>query len=293
MFEAVAEVCGWPVAERAIRLLSLLTGEAQTAALGLPPASRNIYADVRKAILDRLGLSPEEHRRRFREARLEPEDRILHPCPAARWLQPGSSAGEQVLLEKVVMEQFVGGLPVNTSACHRPASLKTAIILAEDHLAVHPSGSEDNRCPLAPAQLTPAPRRRSQRQLPGQPLPSPQSHPLPLVVSPQVPAVTGTLPNLQGAPQTLGQECWRCDRPGHCRKECPLLDVGQVIRVAGPPTPSPGPGVTYRSDVPSWSCMSLLLSSPPTVLLFYLYAVLFCLCSPLTPTSRGRCSAHP
>lgn len=30
---------------------------------------------------------------------------------------------------------------------------------------------------------------------------------------------------------------------------CPLMEVGQVIRVAGPPTPSPGPGGTYSVPV--------------------------------------------
>ena len=35
MFEATAEACGWPAEEWAVRLLTLLSGEAQTAALGL------------------------------------------------------------------------------------------------------------------------------------------------------------------------------------------------------------------------------------------------------------------
>ncbi|KAK9515986.1 hypothetical protein VZT92_026581 [Zoarces viviparus] len=39
-FEATAEACGWPVEERAVRLLPLLTGEVQTADLGLPPGSQ-------------------------------------------------------------------------------------------------------------------------------------------------------------------------------------------------------------------------------------------------------------
>ena len=31
--------------------------------------------------------------------------------------------------------------------------------------------------------------------------------------------------------------------------ECPLMEVGQVIRVVGPPAPSPGPGGTYSVPV--------------------------------------------
>lgn len=49
-FEAVAWACRWPRSEWAVRLLPLLAGEAETAALGLPPKARRSYADVRKAV---------------------------------------------------------------------------------------------------------------------------------------------------------------------------------------------------------------------------------------------------
>lgn len=44
----------------------------------------------------------------------------------------------------------------------------------------------------------------------------------------------------QGDPQTLGQDCWRCRQPRHFHWECLLMEVGQVIWVTGPSTPSPG-----------------------------------------------------
>ncbi|XP_034404963.1 tripartite motif-containing protein 16-like [Cyclopterus lumpus] len=62
----MAEACGWRAAEWAIRLLPLLTEEAQTAALGLTP-------DMLKSVMDRLGLTPEDHRAEVRRA--WPEDR--------------------------------------------------------------------------------------------------------------------------------------------------------------------------------------------------------------------------
>ncbi|KAK0131583.1 hypothetical protein N1851_033759 [Merluccius polli] len=59
------------------------------------------------------------------------------------------------------------------------------------------------------------------------------------------PAATGVALDPQRAPQAAGQECWRCGQLRHFRGECPLMEVGQVIRVVGPPAPSPGPGGTY------------------------------------------------
>ena len=144
MFEATAAACGWPVAEWAVRLLPLLSGDAQSAALGLPAPSRGQYGEIKRAVLDRLGLTAEDHRRRFRGSRLGPADRPFVFAQqlrdaATRWLRPGGSAGEDSMLGKIVLEQFVEGLPAATAdwvLCHRPADLAGAITLAEDHLAV-------------------------------------------------------------------------------------------------------------------------------------------------------------
>lgn len=65
----MAAACGWPVAEWAVPLLPLLAGEAQVAAL-LPAAGQ----DIKKAVLDRMGYSGEEHLRRFRTTKLAPAD---------------------------------------------------------------------------------------------------------------------------------------------------------------------------------------------------------------------------
>ncbi|XP_056277635.1 uncharacterized protein LOC130198493 [Pseudoliparis swirei] len=201
-FEVTAEACGWPAVEWAVRLLPLLTGEAQTAALSLSPAARHNYAAVRKAVIDRLGLTPQDHQRRFREATLGPKDRpftYAHQLKdaATRWLQPGNSGGAQAAVEKVVREQFVEGLPTGTAEwvrCHGPTSLEAAIALAEDHLAVHPGGQVDSS--LAPDSPT-----------------RPLTRPI------QAPANTGTLPNPQtdasnrGLGAVLSQQVEGFDRP--------------------------------------------------------------------------------
>ncbi|KAK0142195.1 hypothetical protein N1851_020132 [Merluccius polli] len=63
------------------------------------------------------------------------------------------------------------------------------------------------------------------------------------------PKNVATDPNTGAGAQTATEGCWRCGRPGHIRRDCPMMDVGQVVRVAGPPTPPYGPGEAYRIPV--------------------------------------------
>ncbi|XP_061920408.1 uncharacterized protein LOC133661290 [Entelurus aequoreus] len=49
----------------------------------------------------------------------------------------------------------------------------------------------------------------------------------------------------QTAPRTPGPVCWGCGQPGHVRRDCSLMEVGQVMRVVGPPAHATDPGETY------------------------------------------------
>ncbi|XP_057177632.1 uncharacterized protein LOC130546386 [Triplophysa rosa] len=66
LFEKTAETSGWPPEDWARRLLPLLSGEAQLAARPLPVQNLLVFDDLKRAILQRVGRSPEEHRQRFR-----------------------------------------------------------------------------------------------------------------------------------------------------------------------------------------------------------------------------------
>lgn len=65
----------------------------------------------------------------------------LHPAGS----RPTRTEDEACLLAKVVLEQFMEGLPEETVqwvCCHRPASLETAVTLAEDQLATRAEEAE-------------------------------------------------------------------------------------------------------------------------------------------------------
>ncbi|KAJ8362716.1 hypothetical protein SKAU_G00115470, partial [Synaphobranchus kaupii] len=149
-FEVAAGACRWPLEEWSVHLLPLLSGEAQKAAYSLPAAARADFRNLKKAVLDRTGFSPEDHRRRFRETSLTEEDRPFAYAQrltdmARRWLRPEirSAAG---IVEQVVLERFIAGLPADTASwvqCHQPTNLDNAVTLAEDHLVGPPTSAPD------------------------------------------------------------------------------------------------------------------------------------------------------
>lgn len=114
-FQATVLACRWPEEEWAPRLLPLLPGEAQMAALSLPPASPSVFVNVCRAVLDRLGLTPEDHQRRFQASWMSAGEqpftwaRQLEEA-AARWLRPGPTEEETCLLNLVVSLVKTAGL---------------------------------------------------------------------------------------------------------------------------------------------------------------------------------------
>ncbi len=57
LFEKTAAACGWPQTDWPVRLIPLLTGEAQLAAQQLPVQNLLVYDDLKRAILQRVGRS--------------------------------------------------------------------------------------------------------------------------------------------------------------------------------------------------------------------------------------------
>ncbi len=113
LFEKTAAACGWPQTDWPVRLIPLLTGEAQLAAQQLPVQNLLVYDDLKRAILQRVGRSPEQHRQRFRSLELGENGRpfvMAHQLRDAcrRWLLAGEGGVDHVI-DQVVLEQFIAG----------------------------------------------------------------------------------------------------------------------------------------------------------------------------------------
>ncbi len=165
LFEKTAEVCGLARTQWPVRLIPLLTGENLLA-----------YEDLKRAILQRVGRNPEQHRQRFRSVELGDSGRPFVMAQQLRdacrkWLMAEPRDVEGVI-NLVVLEQFIGRLPRRTAEwvqCHRPTSLTQAIQLAEDHMVACPGVGEpltNLSLSLSPPSLpslsrpVPAPRSR-------------------------------------------------------------------------------------------------------------------------------------
>ncbi len=149
LFEKTVEACGWVRTQWPVRLIPLLTGEAQVAAQQLPVANLLAYEDLKRAILQRVGRNPEQHRQHFRSVELGDSGRPFVMAQQFRdacrkWLMAESRDVEGVI-DLMVLEQFIARLPRRTAEwvqCHRPTSLTQAIQLAEDHMVACPGVGE-------------------------------------------------------------------------------------------------------------------------------------------------------
>ncbi len=281
LFEKTAAACGWPQTDWPVRLIPLLTGEAQLAAQQLPVQNLLVYDDLKRAILQRVGRSPEQHRQRFRSLELGENGRpfvMAHQLRDAcrRWLLAGEGGVDHVI-DQVVLEQFIARLPKATAQwvqCHRPASLDLAIQLAEDQMvACHgvgetlPSVSLSLSSPsVSPPIFLPRSRAgvvpRAQPRWRGGPAPesaagrahareagsaSPSSALIPVPPgSPRQFLVPLPATRAAGKP---GPACWRSGDPGHFIDRCPVMEVGTLVRVPDAPQAAPDQAGGYQIPV--------------------------------------------
>ncbi len=243
----------------------------------LPVANLLAYEDLKRAILQRVGRNPEQHRQRFRSVELGDCGRPFVMAQQLRdacrkWLlaEPRNVEG---VIDLVVLEQFVARLPRRTAEwvqCHRPTSLAQAIQLAEDHLAACPGVSEPRPTLSLSLSLPPALPSPSLSL----PVPAPRSR---LPVAPRAPPRSGNgqtdryprrgggpepttspqyslrqslaHPSAAGAAVRPGPACWRCGDPGHFQDHCPMMEVGLLVRIPDSPGAAPDQAGQYQIPV--------------------------------------------
>ncbi len=272
LFEKTAAACGWPQTDWPVRLFPLLTGEAQLAAQQLPVQNLLVYDDLKRAILQRVGRSPEQHRQRFHS--LVMAHQIRDAC--RRWLLAGEGGVDQII-DRVVLEQFIARLPKKTAQwvqCHRPASLDLAIQLAEDQMvACHgvgetlPSVSLSLPSPsVSPPIFLPRSRAgvvpRAQTRWRGGPAPESAAGRAHAREAGSASPSSALIPVLPGSPRQFlvplpatrvagkpGPACWRCGDPGHFIDRCPVMEVGTLVRVPDAPQAAPDQAGGYQIPV--------------------------------------------
>ncbi len=252
-----------------VHLIPLLTGEAQVAAQQLPVANLLAYEDLKRAILQRVGRNPEQHRQRFRSVELGDSGRpfvMAHQLRDAcrKWLMAESRNVEGVI-DLVVLEQFIVRLPRRTAEwvqCHHPTSLTQAIQLAEDHMVACPGVGEPltNRSlslspPSLPSRSRPVPGHGCRRpREPNQGVGTARGIDGPGVEEPTA-APPSSLrqslahPSAAGAAVRPGPACWRCGDPGHFQDHCPMMEVGLLVRVLDSPGVAPDQAGQYQIPV--------------------------------------------
>ncbi|XP_075771825.1 uncharacterized protein LOC142823927 [Pelodiscus sinensis] len=251
-FEWVATTAKWPQEHWATLLAPYLSGPAQLAYRGMSTRDALCYYKVKEAVLDQLGVTPETHQRRFREARYDLQERpraVAQRVKEAgtRWLEPENKTGTQVA-DLVTLEQYIRILPTKGQLWvrrHLPETLDEAVTLMEHFLAAE--GVEGKatgglqREPRKGEPATPKPagpmRGREGRRGPLGPLPERRLAPRWSRPSGEarVDRATDTgqgFSTQEGAPKVV---CYQCGQEGHYKRDCTLMDCTFGQRRGGGP----------------------------------------------------------
>ncbi len=280
LFEKTAETSGWPREQWPVRLIPLLSGKAQVAAPQLTVQNLLVFDDLKRAILQRVGRSPEQHRQRFRSLVLGESGRPFVMAQQLRgscrkWLLAEGSNVEHII-DRVVLEQFIivcqGRRQSGSSATDQRRWTQPGSDGGVPQGWRIPSSCLSLSSPLfypspTPSIARPVPLPRSRP--PGHPRGRGGTGPV-YAAGPKAPpwgagqttagtdnsSVSPLSPRHSRDPLSAtraagrsGSACWRCGDPEHFIDRCPMMEVGTMIQVPDGPQAAPGQAGWYQIPV--------------------------------------------
>ncbi|XP_069085522.1 uncharacterized protein [Pleurodeles waltl] len=209
-FERVASTANWPEDKWGQYIAPLLTGHLQTTYQAINPSGTLSYKDIKKTILERVGLDTENYRTKFRQMKWQHQEnprtlyyRVQHA--AGRWLQPSENTKED-MFNVIVLEQYLDALPPTTRNWvrqHPGLTNETAVDLACAYHRGSDFCATTSRVSLPPMRPTTS---RNTLQRP--------------VMTHGTDRLSATGPGIPGT-AVPGPLCYSCSEWGHIARNCP------------------------------------------------------------------------
>ena len=211
-FESIMAMKGYDEEDWPAQLMTQLTGEAFEAYNSIAKEDKNIYKNVKKALLCHFGKSENDYRKEFHEMRIKMDKDpqiIVHEAQVklTKWLELTAidTSNPKAILDMVLIDKFLENATpalftyLTDKKVRTQAELTNALRTFKDS---HPNVEMDKRQDIfAAIQIKSQEKRQGMRNQ--------------------------SLPN-QGNRQTI---CWYCNKPGHMAKQC-YHNKGQPNRVS-------------------------------------------------------------
>ncbi|RXN24948.1 hypothetical protein ROHU_005997 [Labeo rohita] len=143
-FERIARTWGLQANEWAAQMVTLLTGKALEAYVGMDEQRSSSYDDIKAAVLAKYNVTEETYRLRFRSLMVPAGENVRETYNRIkglykRWMRPEMRSKEQ-LEETIILEQYLRVLRPDVRIWvkeHQPRTGEEAAGLAERYLAAH------------------------------------------------------------------------------------------------------------------------------------------------------------